>query len=74
MIYHENPVVAHGVFFVPALQNEVCRAGPEGAILQDQKRDIKISVHGRMAQGGVMRAPPEVGEWLKATSRIPFVL
>ena len=27
-----------------------------------------------LAKGGAKRVPPQAGEWLKATSSIPFVL
>ncbi len=47
-----------------------------------QWQNISLSMRGSgvrfpaipQAQGGAKRVPPEVGEWLKATSRIPFVL
>jgi len=39
-IYQENPVVAHGVFLCPALQDDACRAGPEGTVFQDKPKKI----------------------------------
>jgi len=63
-------------FFVPALKEIAFRAGDAGTTLQGKSNRKKFNkpVQGRMAQGGAKRVPPKVGEWFKATSRIPFVL